>query len=304
MTILEFPASPAQRPAPGVPLPLRITRLGVAVLGRLLPGLAARRAADIFYTAKRGRIGASESAFLDGGTELSLRFGELDLRGWRWGAASAPQILLQHGWEGFAGQFHVLAGALITQGFSVVAYDAPGHGRSPDGEANVTIIAEMLRAIERAHGPFVAAIGHSVGGAALGIAVQRGLGIERAVHIAAPASLQRALRRFGQFVALPPRALTRFLALLGAKVDRPLPELDFERAASPPSLPVLLLHDPADREVPAAESALVAGHWPGAQLRHVPGAGHRRILADARTLKLIGVFLDPLRASSPRSLVG
>lgn len=304
MTILEFPASPARRPAPGLPLQLRVTRLSFAALGRLLPGLAARRAADIFYTAKRAQIGASQSAFLDGGTELSLRFGGLDLRGWRWGQASAPQILLQHGWEGYAGQFHVLAGALVGQGFAVVAFDAPGHGRSPDGEANVTIIAEMLRAIERAHGPFAAGIGHSVGGAALGIAVQRGLGVSRAVHIASPASLERALRRFGRSIALPSRAVTRFLALLGSKVDRPLPELDFERAASPPSLPVLLLHDPADREVPASESALVAGHWPGAQLRHVPGAGHRRVLADPRALKSIAAFLDPLRAASPRSLVG
>ena len=256
-------------------------------------------------TVRRAKIGPAERAFLDAGKKLSLDFRGTRLRGWHWGASGpdAPQILLQHGWEGHAGQFHALASVLEAQGFGVVAFDTPGHGLSPDGEANVTIMAQMLGAIARAYGPFAAAIGHSMGGASVGIAVQRGLAVERAVHIAAPASLRRALRRFAAFMTLPPTATARLVAILGAKVDRPLAELDFERAASPPTLPLLLLHDPADREVPASEASLVAGHWPGAALRHVSGAGHRRILADARSLALIGDFLSALRCDWAHSKV-
>ena len=48
------------------------------------------------------------------------------------------------------------------------------------------------------------------------------------------------------------------------------------------AVPLLVLHDPEDREVPFEEGAEVARRWPGAELRPVAGLGHLRILRDER----------------------
>jgi pimeloyl-ACP methyl ester carboxylesterase len=44
--------------------------------------------------------------------------------------------------------------------------------------------------------------------------------------------------------------------------------------------PLLVFHDPEDREVPFAEGAELARRWPGAELRPAAGLGHLRILRD------------------------
>jgi pimeloyl-ACP methyl ester carboxylesterase len=44
--------------------------------------------------------------------------------------------------------------------------------------------------------------------------------------------------------------------------------------------PLLVLHDPEDREAAFAEGQELARRWPGAELRVAQGCGHLRILRD------------------------
>jgi pimeloyl-ACP methyl ester carboxylesterase len=63
----------------------------------------------------------------------------------------------------------------------------------------------------------------------------------------------------------------------------PLRETDLAEL-SLPDHPALLLHDPADKEVPFAEAKLLAAAWPSATLRPTAGVGHRRILQDEQVV--------------------
>jgi pimeloyl-ACP methyl ester carboxylesterase len=226
---------------------------------------------------------------------LCLRFEGLDLAGYEWrpryGASDSAPILLMHGWEGRASQFAQLIETLLRQGHRVVAFDAPGHGDSPGAESTVGAFADLVLEIDHAHGPFRAAIGHSMGAAAVLAAATRGLRADKVVAIAAPASLRRAATRGARALGLPERALRPFLRFVAEANGRPLEALDFDRLLPPPDLAVLLLTDPQDREVPASESAAVAGLWPHARLRHIAGVGHRRILAAESTQRLVIDFI-------------
>jgi pimeloyl-ACP methyl ester carboxylesterase len=46
--------------------------------------------------------------------------------------------------------------------------------------------------------------------------------------------------------------------------------------------PLLVFHDPEDRELPFEEGAEIARRWPGAELRRVEKLGHLRILRDEK----------------------
>lgn len=276
-----------------------------ALLGRLMPVRIARRLALQFRTPRRQLSHKprrpEELAVLLNARPLCLRFDGLELAGYEWrpryGASDSAPILLMHGWEGRASQFAQLIETLLRQGHRVIAFDAPGHGDSPGGESTVGAFADLVLEIDHAHGPFQAAIGHSMGGAAVLAAATRGLRADKVVAISAPASLRRAATRGARALGLPDRALRPFLQFVAEANGRPLEALDFDRLLPPPDLAVLLLTDPHDGEVPASESAAVAGVWPNARLRHIAGVGHRRILATENTQRLVADFVGRAGAS-------
>jgi pimeloyl-ACP methyl ester carboxylesterase len=58
------------------------------------------------------------------------------------------------------------------------------------------------------------------------------------------------------------------------------------------NVPVLIVHDRDDREVPWTQGALIAEAWPGAQWLATRGLGHHRVLRDAATVQAIVDFLS------------
>ena len=56
-------------------------------------------------------------------------------------------------------------------------------------------------------------------------------------------------------------------------------------------LPILLIHDQNDRQVPVAEAARAAHMLPGAELMVTRGLGHNRLLADPAVVTAIVDFV-------------
>lgn len=75
------------------------------------------------------------------------------LTGWRWGE-SGPVVLLVHGWESNTGRKLPLVEPLLGQGYRVFAFDAPGHGLSPDAGTNLIDVGCAVQSITEQHGPF------------------------------------------------------------------------------------------------------------------------------------------------------
>ncbi|MBS2030455.1 MAG: alpha/beta fold hydrolase [Deltaproteobacteria bacterium] len=233
-------------------------------------------------------------------TPLSVTHGDLALQGWALG--QGPAVLLAHGWEGAAGQFGPMAQALTAQGLRAVAFDLPAHGASGGVEANVVTFAAALREVARAHGPFVGVVGHSLGGAAVSVASATGLGAERALLIAPAASPDHFIRTFAGAV-LPPELLGPFTDAVWAHAGFVSQDVHAPSHVSRFDGTVRVLHDPADREVPFAHGESIAAAAKAGSLRELPGAGHVRILTDARTLDETTHFFAPLRRTSEASHV-
>ncbi|MFX5801299.1 hypothetical protein ABTE09_19500, partial [Acinetobacter baumannii] len=73
-------------------------------------------------------------------------------------------------------------------------------------------------------------------------------------------------------------------ALVEGFITAPLESMDLERLRPGLRHPGLLMHDPADAEVPYADSEALLEYWPQAKLQARPGAGHTRILRDLRAI--------------------
>lgn len=308
-TLGKTAPKPARRPA-RQPLSLRLTRFGFFIFGTLAPAAAGRRAERMFRTTTRRPRPLDEQAILINAVPLPLDFAGLSLAGYEWRPTAEeldlPPVLLMHGWDSRASQLAPIVRALLTQGHRVLAFDAPGHGDSPDADTTVSTFADLVLQADRRFGPFHAAIGHSVGGAAVALAATRGLRTRRIATLAAPASLRRATLRVAAMIGLPPRATEAMLQAAAIANGRSLDALESTGLILPPDVSAVLLHDPRDRQVPASESAIVAGAWPNARLHQIAGVGHNGILAADSVHRLLLDFVapPPARALNPLAMAG
>jgi pimeloyl-ACP methyl ester carboxylesterase len=201
------------------------------------------------------------------------------LAAWRWGFG--PTVLLVHGWEGRGSQLGAFVGPLVEAGLSVVAFDAVGHGDSPDHRLYLTDLADCVADAATSVGPLHAIVAHSFGAAAVLLAHTRG-GVEapRNVLVSPNVVVADAVHRFAQVLALDDADRVALERRIGEHAGISLEALGLERLTAARDAALLVIHDRSDREVPFGQAERLAAAWPNAQLHVTDGLGHRRILRD------------------------
>ncbi len=268
------------------PAPLRAA---FALLGRVAPGAAGAMAERLFLTPPRHAAPAREREALAAARPFEVRLGRTALRAWRLG--EGPAVLLCHGWGGRGAQLLPLGAPLREAGFALVTFDAPAHGRSGGRLASVPVFAEAIAAVAE-HSGARAAVAHSMGGAGLALAILRGLPVDAGVVVGTPRSPWPFFRAFGEAMGLSPGVRDAARTRLERRVGFAADAFDLPRmAAAARPVPLLVVHDRGDAEVPFADGADIAAAWPGARLLATEGLGHRRILRDPMVAGAAAAFL-------------
>lgn len=271
------------------PIAEQVARAAFPRLGRMAPELAAGLADRLFFTPPRHRRSPRIDSFLATGCSSDVRVKGARVRTWRWGAG--PVVILAHGWGGVGGQLRAFVPPLVERGFSVVAFDAPGHGRSDGRRSSLVDIAHALRTVADAAGRVHAVIAHSLGGAATALALRDGLKARRAVLVAAPADPEDWTREFGRRLAIPAAVMERMRSRVEVRLGVRWSDLQVLTLARCLDTPLLLVHDRDDAEVPWADGAALAAAWPGARLVTTTGLGHRRILREPSVVSAVVDFV-------------
>ncbi len=266
---------------------LTALRVSNSLAGRLAPKATARRVGRTFTTPKTRPLRPWEVKVEESAERITLSAG---LSALHW-SGSGSRVLALHGWEGRATQYGALAERLRAVDADVVALDGPAHGRSPGARANPVAFARSLLDADRELGPFDVVVGHSMGGAAAALAIAWGLRVRGAVLIASPASLLGVLQRFAGFVGLPQRAASNFVRELEAQAGVPAAEVDIAGLAQRVSVPVLIIHDRNDDNVPADEGRTMAAALPRATFVETTGLGHNRVMRAPEVLDAIVGFI-------------
>ncbi|MGK0220269.1 MAG: pimeloyl-ACP methyl ester carboxylesterase [Planctomycetota bacterium] len=267
------------------PWALRVTRGGFRLLSGVAPGIAAAAAEKLFCTPRKHGRPEHERVALASAEPFHVRLGLGQLSAWRWG--EGPAVLLAHGWEGRGSQLYSFVQPLVDAGYSVVAWDAPGHGDSPGRRSSVVEFADAVWAVGRQVGDVHGVVGHSLGCAALTHAFSEGLPVDRAVFISAPASLAEYSREFAELIGIDRKVLARMVASMEQRYQLHLEDLDVERMGAPEDVPLLLIHDENDHEVGLECSRRIQGIWPKSRMITTQGLGHRRILRDEQVVRSV-----------------
>ena len=251
------------------------------------PALGATIAADLFTTPGRHATPPWEAELERRGR--SHRAGPLHYT--EWGPETGPAIVLLHGWEGRGTQMGFFVEPLVARGQRVIALDGPAHGASDDTKSGPYHFAKALRDLQAVVGPFHGAIGHSMGGAAITIALGDGLTLDRAVLLGSPADLVEVRDRYLHWMGCGPRTKVCFHFEMLRRLGLDQRARSLRDIAVTQTLPVLVVHDPDDREVPVVDGRSNAAAYPNGRILEPSAGGHRKMLKDAAVVAAVVEFV-------------
>jgi len=268
---------------------LPLVRAGHRALSAVAPAMAAKRAARLFTTPPTARRPAAEVGLLATARARPMRVGGRRIETWAWGAG--PSVLLVHGWGGRGTQLGALVGPLVSRGFSVVAFDAPGHGASDPGTVTIPEITAAIREVAASRGPLAALVAHSVGGTAAVRALWEGLDAGAVVLVGPAADLVTPSLRFSETFGFSRAVRERMHRCIEERVGQSWAVFDAVELAPALTAPALVIHDRGDAEIPWQHGAAIAGAWRGAKMLMTEGLGHRRILRDPDVVAAAAAFV-------------
>lgn len=271
----------------------KVILITASILQTISPKWAARFAAKLFTTPLKHKIPKREMK-MDSHSQQSLLFIPkinkkivvYEYGNFEW------KVLLVHGWSGRGTQLFKCADELLEKGYGIISFDAPGHGKSG---SSTTIMPEFIACIleiQKQFGPFEFAIGHSLGGMSIINAVKRGLLIKKAAIIGSGDLIQDILERFVEAIQLEPKIAVMMKQQFESKRGEKMEDYATSIAAKEVSIPVLIVHDKDDVEVPVSCAENIHTNLVNSTLFITERLGHRKILGNEKVINEILLFLE------------
>ena len=193
---------------------------------------------------------------------------------------SKKKVLLVHGWSGRSTQLFAFADKLLENGFMVISFDGPAHGKST---GRTTMMPEFLKTIEKINttfGPFEAAIGHSFGATSLYNAAATFLGIKTFIAIGSGDRISDIISNFVKNLYLNEKSAKKIQLGLEKKWMIHVDDFSSSTVAKKIKIPVLVVHDIIDGDVPVSCAYRIRQNLEKGSLLITNGLGHTKILRN------------------------
>lgn len=214
---------------------------------------------------------------------------EKEITVYQWGEGTKKALLI-HGWNGRGTQMSSLANTLVNNGYTVISFDAPGHGKSKPSRAMMTDFIEAAHQLNHSHGTFDIVIGHSLGGMSTINALSRGLSANKAVIIGSGDVIQDIIDDFVLQLGLKKDIGPLVKDLFEKKYNYVVEDYTVYKQAALLHIPVLVIHDKNDKDVPYTASENISKHLIHGELLITKKLGHRKILGDEYVINKIITF--------------
>jgi len=205
---------------------------------------------------------------------------------------SPRKVLLSHGWSGRGTQLVKIADALLAAGYSTVSFDAPAHGKSPGTQTLMPEFIATILELQNLYGPFEAAVGHSLGGMSLLNAMRLGLKVKRLVIIGSGDIVEDIVDDFVAKMQMNPKIGQLVQKHFEQQFGETMHSYSAYLSAEKVDIPVLVIHDNDDDEVPAKAGIHIHKHLKHGQLMITKGLGHRKILGDVHVIEKVVEFIQ------------
>jgi pimeloyl-ACP methyl ester carboxylesterase len=227
---------------------------------------------------RRHQTSDAERQLLATGKRGRLRAGKNQVATWEWG--EGPTMLLVHGWGSRGARLGSFVEPLVSSGYSVITFDAPGHGESSGRLSSLPQFVAALQAVAQTRESIHGIVAHSMGGAAAALAMTRGLEAGRVVFLAPAANPGAYTKYFAEALGIPLRIRVGMEQLFERQFGFRWEEFNVTQGVRSLTTPLLVFHDREDREVAWTDGESLARAWPGAELVTTWRLGHTKIVHD------------------------
>ena len=258
---------------------------------RLAPALANRFFAYLIFTPIGYQTPEKELKSEVFAKKLTRLIKGTQIQCYQWGEATKT-ILVVHGWAGRATQFRRFIKPFLKEGFQVVGFDAPAHGKSSGKSTDVIEFATVIRELEK-HFKIEAIVAHSFGGVAGLYAIADGLPVKTLVNIASPTLADEIINTYLKVLGGSAKTGLAFREFAIRKYGKPFEEYSSLALIKrvPANINLLLVHDENDKEVSMAHPNELIKIFPQAKLYKTTGLGHTRILKDNQVIRAVVTFI-------------
>lgn len=272
-----------------IPKPILVT---AKILEVTSPRLAAKFAIKLFTTPMKFKLPKREKAMDQASRQQLIDIPALGkkINVYHYGS-SDHKVLLVHGWSGRGTQLHSIADKLLKSGYSTLSFDAPAHGKSEGKTSDMTQFIACVLELEKQFGPFVYAIGHSLGAMTVLNAIKQGLKVKKAVTIGSGDIIKDIMDDFSSKLGMNIDTGNLMIKLFEKKFGETINNYSAYIAAKEVSIPVLIVHDNNDEDVPVSAAHHIQKYLADSELMITDGLGHRKILGDSKVIKKIIQFL-------------
>lgn len=236
--------------------------------------LAAEKAFTLFCTPRRGKVLPVQEKFLEAARDQVVSIGGMGLQTYRW-PGDKERVLLLHGWESNTFRWRKLIRELTREGFDIVAFDAPAHGKSGGEILNVILYAECVEEIIKVYRPPII-VGHSVGGmtAVYHQYAYDSTGVEKIVTIGSPSEFPEIMEHYQKLLRFNKRVMRALDNYLQRHFGFQIRDFSTSKFAKDLKAKGLLIHDELDAIAPFSSSERVHANWEGSRLIKTRGLGH------------------------------
>lgn len=255
------------------------------------PKTGGQLAFGLLSTPKRLPLNVDDRLILEYAWPLDFSDFDYSVKGYVWG--DGPMILLLHGWQTNASRWRAFIPRLVEAGYSVVAIDAPAHGRSKGTSLTLLQYIEVARRVLETLPPIHAIIGHSLGAMAgvIGLSQSKCNRPEKMVLLGTFSSPKGLLNQFANYLGLQPSLIksieTEVKRLSGKDID----QLDLTQHLVRNQVDqIQIIHDQYDRIAPVENAYRLAAILEKPELIITEGCGHR--LLKPRVVDAVVNFLQ------------
>lgn len=156
----------------------------------------------------------------------------------------------------------------------------------------MTEFIESALFLQKEHGEFDIVIGHSLGGMSAINAIQKGLITKKAAIIGSGDVVEDIIDDFVKQLKLKPIIAAKMKIRFENQFQQSMDSYCVHKAASHLSIPILVIHDEQDLDVPVLAAHSIFKNLKNGELLITKDLGHRKILGSKNVIKKIIDFIN------------
>lgn len=263
-------------------------------LGSVFPRFSAYLFGKLFSSIKKRKFKEKHLSFLSTAETKRVFIEDHDIQFYFWGSG-VKKILIVHGWEGMSADFSEMVDDLIKNGFSVVSFDLPGHGKSSGKFTHLPMIISLLKKVIPDFGPFYGVIGHSLGAAASAFSLAElngNISIDKLALMGLHPIPFSFFKQFRQVLKINDALFEKCVVYVENKVGKKVREMSVQNVLSTISArKVILVHDEKDEVVNIKTIEKLNKEWEKSELFTGKHGGHYRHYKHPEVVQRVVQFM-------------